>query len=194
MCCVDTKNEKRTRRKYTDGLPDTAKFKSGGVKKLIVLGVFPDAKEEPELLEEFFQKLNLEPGSFLFCADLKLINIVLGLGTHASKHPSPFCDWEKNTENPCNLRTFEEIREKLRQWIEAGSDPKTAMDFNNCIREPLSIFPGSGAVILFHSLSCISRWVSNKLYAELESIFPETREWAEKLHVVKEDYYKKFEG
>ena len=70
------------------------------------------------------------------------------------------------------------------------------MDFNNCIREPLSIFPDSGAVILFIPFPQlhIKMGVVNKLYAELESIFPETRELAEKLHVVKEDYYKKFEG
>ena len=119
------------------------------MKKLILLGVLPDAKEEPELLEKFFQKLNLKPGSFHFCGDLKLINIVLGLGTHASKHPSPFCDWEKNTDKPCKLRTLEGIRENFRQWLEAGADPKDAMKFYNCIREPLCIFPESGLVIVW---------------------------------------------
>ena len=161
-----------------------------------MLGVFPDAKEEPQLLEEFFENLNLKPGTFLFCADLKLINIVLGLGTHSSTHPSPFCDLEKNTEKSCKLRTLEGIRENLRQWIEAGSDPKLAMDFHNCIREPLCIFPESGLVIVLIPLPQlhIKMGIVNKLHTELESIFPETRKWAEKLHVVKEDYYKKFEG
>lgn len=148
------------------------------------------------MLEDFFEKLNLTPGSFVLCGDLKIINIILGLGTHASKHPSPYCDWEKNTEKPCNLRTVEGIREKFRKWQEAGSDRKNAMDFENCIREPLCILPESGLVIVLIPLPQlhIKMGVVNKLYSELESIFPNTREWAKELHVVKEDYFKKFEG
>lgn len=188
--------KKAKRRKYSDGLVGGARFRNNGVKKLMVLGVLPGAKEEPAVVENMFDKLALTPGSFQFCPDLKLANLTVGIGTHSSKHPSPFCDWEKNTEKPCTLRTFEGIRENFKNWKKNGSDKKTAMQYQNCIRSPSKIFPKIGVVIYFVALVQlhIMMGVCNKLYSELEKQFPEVCQWANKIHVLKEDYHKQFEG
>lgn len=173
-----------------------SKFKASGVKKLLLLGVAPEMKEKPELLEGFFENLNLTPGSFTFCPDLKLANLLVGIGSHSSKHPSAFCNWEKNTEKPCTLRTFEGIHSNYRKWKKAGSDPKTAKDFENCVRKPSRIFPKKGNVISYIALVALHIFmgVVNKLYSELESEFPQACEWPKKLHLMKEEYFGKFEG
>lgn len=194
MICIE--EEKEPRRKYYNGLTSTPKFKNGGVKKVLVLGVIPEGKEEPEILEDFLSKLNLEPGSFQFCPDLKLINIAVGIGTHASTHPSPFCDWIKNSRQKCNLRTFESIIKNCKAWKKAGAKSSDAKKFQNCIRFPLKIFPKTGLVILYIPLPQlhIKMGVVNKLFKELEREFPQAIQWAQQIHVVKEDYHKQFEG
>lgn len=186
----------RVRRKYEDGLSATPKFKSGGVKKVMVLGVFPEAKEEPTLLEKFLQEINLPPGSFQFCADLKLINLALGLMSHSSKFPCPFCRWPRNTLAVGEFRTFEGIRSHFLAWEKAGGNPDKAKDFFNCVRKPLSVFPLEGLVLHFvpPPQLHIKMGVTNKLFTHLEGVFPQANEWALLTHVVKEDYHKQFEG
>lgn len=189
-------SSKPTRRKYADGLSGGSKFKNTGVKKCFVVGVAPDLKEEFDLLEDFFENLNLPPVEFQFCPDLKMANLATGLGPHSSKHPSPFCDWERNTENPCNLRTFEGNRQNYEAWKKDGSDPKRAKEFFNCVRAPWKIFPKIGRVIDFIVLMALHIFlgVFNKLYFEMEKEFPQAKRWPQRIHVVAEDYFGKFEG
>ena len=193
---LDPETQKKRRRTYKQGLSDTPNFKSGGVKKVIVVGVLPEAKEEHSLLENFLQKINLQPGTFQFCADLKLINIAVGIMSHSSKHPCPFCKWVKNTQSTAKLRTFEGILEHFEAWERDGAQKEKAKHFFNCVRKPLSIFPKKGYVldVIPTPQLHLKMGVTNKLFSGLEEVFPQANEWAVLIHVTKEDYHKQFEG
>ena len=113
-------------------------------------------------------KLNLEPGSFLLCADLKVINIALNLMSHSSRHPCPYYNWVKGSSatEPDEARTFEGIRLNFETWVrETGGDRDKLKEYFNCQGPPLPIFPSVGLVSDFIPLSelHIMMGVTNKL-------------------------------
>ena len=116
----------------------------------------------------FDNKLNLEPGSFLLCADLKVINIALNLMSHSSRHPCPYCNWVKGSiaTEPDEARTFEGIRLNFETWVrETGGDRDKLKEYFNCQGPSLPIFPSVGLVSDFIPLSelHIMMGVTNKL-------------------------------
>ena len=77
------------RRKYSDGL-DVGKFgNNNGVNRVQILSLSTDSKENFDKIKFMLDKLDLRPGSFLLCADLKVINISLNIMTHSARHPCP---------------------------------------------------------------------------------------------------------
>ena len=95
--------------------------------KLLVIGLAEDMKENRENLDELLKLLELGDEKFHLSADLKLINLLLGISTHSSTHPCPHCKWRRNTFGKGDLRTFEEIREFYIAWQDSG---KTATSLN----------------------------------------------------------------
>ena len=97
-----------------------------------------------------WSKVNLAPGSFSPCCDLKVVNIALGLMSHSSLHPCPWCHWVKGSrdlDKQWELRTFEGIRHWQERWVqETGCDPKQCKKYFNCKELPLPIFPDVGLV------------------------------------------------
>ena len=97
-----------------------------------------------------WSKINLAPGSFSPCCDLKVINIALGLMTHSSLHPCPWCHWSKGSRDmdmAWELRTFQGIRQWYERWSqETGCEPKHCKKYFNCQEVPLSMFPDNGFV------------------------------------------------
>jgi hypothetical protein len=189
----------RKRRRYSDGLGTSEKFKNNGVKKVMLLLVAPDAKEEQKTVGDFLLKLNLERNTFQFNVDLKLANIASGIGTHSSRHPSPFCNWRKNSHDRCtseDFRTFQSIHKNNAAWLKSGGRKSDVKDYMNCTGLPLSIFPEYGRVIDYIPLPQlhIKMGVVNKLFEEMERVFPEAIQWPQKLHLVREDYHQQFEG
>ena len=69
-------------------------------------------------------------------ADLKIDNLVLGIGNHASSHSSYICDaknpFEKGQDWPKGeIRTLGNIRKNVIAWRNSGSEPAKAKDFKN---------------------------------------------------------------
>ena len=68
--------------------------------------------------------------------DLKMGNIVLGLQSHSSSYPCHICDaknpkkpgvdWDEVDDDKVKLRTLGSIRDNVRKWRDAGSDPNKA--------------------------------------------------------------------
>lgn len=199
--CVSEKTPRRKiRRKYSEGLhPSSDKFKNTGVKKVLLLVVAPGAKEEHCTIDSLLEKLNLERETYKVVPDLKLANIAVGVGTHSSTYPQAICGWRKGSLKRCtekDLRTFQDIRKNHFAWVEAGEKQNDAKNFMNCIKEPLKIFPKYGRVIdvVLLAVLHIKMGVTNTMEQKLEYVFPPAMKWPKKLHLVREDYHKQFEG
>ena len=71
-------------------------------------------------MKVLFKLTNIDKVAFKLSEDLKLINIVLGIGTHSSKHPCPYGEcyrdddgfWVKGQD-----RTIRNILEHHSKWM-----------------------------------------------------------------------------
>jgi len=188
-------NGERSRRLY--GLGSSQHFSNNGVKRLLLLAVVPESKEDYDILAKFLANLNLEPGLFHLCADLKVINISVGIMSHSARYPCPFCHWQKDSKMPSDtMRSFEGIREWHKKWNDSGAKPDKLKYFYNCRNDPMGIFPETGRVIDHIPLPelHIMLGVTNKLFEEMIKVYPDGIQWAQKLNLVKEAYHHSFEG
>ena len=87
------------RRKYSDGicLKDS---KNTSVNKLLILAIVPGLPEKYEHISRLFDILKLdqleeEYYKIRYAADLKMINLLLGLMAHSSAHPCSWCTIDK---------------------------------------------------------------------------------------------------
>ena len=75
------------------------KFKDFGVRKVFILAIVPKTPETYRNMRVIIQKTQLNNlDKFLLVADLKLLNIILGLGTHSSRYPCPYGQCFKNKD------------------------------------------------------------------------------------------------
>ena len=130
----ETSEPASKRRKYSDGLNIEKLSNNNGVNRVQILSISTDSDENYEKLKFMLGKLKLEPGSFLLCADLKVINISLGLQSHSARHPCPYCLWVKGSPaTDDSLRTFEGIRDHYGAWLEdTGGDRGKLKKYFNC--------------------------------------------------------------
>ena len=87
------------RRKFSDDFK-CQNAKNTSVKKLIILAIVPNVKESYENVHQIFQLLNFDKidkdyHKIRYAADLKMINILLGLMSHSSAHPCSWCTIDK---------------------------------------------------------------------------------------------------
>lgn len=187
----------RKRRTFGDDV--LGSFKDSGVKKIIILAISTNTSEDYTNLEKFTDALKLGSDNLapVLCADLKVINCVLGLMSCASKHPCPYCHWTSGakTQN-FEPRTFEGITNLQQKWKTSGGNPAKLKDFFNCRNVPVEFFPKEGIVLNYIPLSELHLLIGivNKLYRELLLVFPNATQWSAKLYLVKEQYFQAFEG
>ena len=87
------------RRKFSDEFK-CQNAKNTSVKKLIILAIVPNVSESYENVHQIFQLLNFDKidkdyHKIRYAADLKMINILLGLMSHSSAHPCSWCTIDK---------------------------------------------------------------------------------------------------
>jgi hypothetical protein len=76
---------------YKDGVRNNF-FQSGGVKKLILLAIVKDAKENYENVAKVIKKLGLDDIHYYAAFDFKLANIFFGIESCSSSHPCVYCE------------------------------------------------------------------------------------------------------
>ena len=98
-------------------------------------------------MRTFIRKTKLnELDKFVLVADLKLLNIILGLGIYSSKFPCPYGHCFKNKKGlwvKGIARTLQNILENCQKWRESGAVNDRRKEFYSCEEEPL-INPTSG--------------------------------------------------
>ena len=141
----------KTRQTYQDGLC-TNKFKDNGVRKLIILAIVQGVQETHYNMKVLFDLLGITKISFSACSDMKMANIVCGIGTCASKYPCYICKQPKlsfqeeifGDSQKYPLRTLGDVRKHAKAYQAkceaneaAGKAKPSAMDWYSCSSQPL---------------------------------------------------------
>ena len=93
----DTNNaHKKSKFSYRQGA-QSKNFQNGGVKKLIILAMAKDTKENYQNVSMIIKKLKLDNVKYYCIFDFKLANIFFGIESCSSSHPCVFC--EATSEN-----------------------------------------------------------------------------------------------
>ncbi|KAK6178470.1 hypothetical protein SNE40_013256 [Patella caerulea] len=141
----DTVVSDSKRMKYSEGA-FAKNFVDGGVKKLLLIGIVEQVKETYHNLECVLNLIGLDRIDFVCAFDLKLANAFLGIGTHSSTFPCPWCEVPKSSfsdpERVIEMRTLGSIRDNATMYQAAlvNHNRKTklsAADFKSCQNVPL---------------------------------------------------------
>ena len=117
---------------------------ANSVKDVVILSVTPDVKESYDNVYSMWEGVGMGEIENIvkLVADLKIYNIVLGIGCHSSSHPCYICNAKNPFEKGVNwpkggMRTLKSIRDNVTAWKNAGSKPAKAKDFKNCTNFPM---------------------------------------------------------
>ena len=189
LSILDTLEGENQRNKKTD-------MSKSGVKRCFVIATILDIGETYELIEKMIQLTNIESvfkkyGSsrVIFSSDLKLVNISLGIGSHASKFPCGFCYFQVTDESDEQFmeRTFEDIRERNQKWInETNSNVRKLKDskYMNCKDQPV-FNQISGKVLDWVAPSSLHLMLglTLRIYQALEKSYPRARDWLASINI-----------
>lgn len=160
------------------------------MKKLFILGLIEDSQENDENVLKLWSILDPEKLKFKIASDLKLINILCGLSTHASSHPCCYCMAHKsNLGVSGNYRSLGMCLQNFKNWKAEGIKKTNASKFNNCINPPIISGDEDDEIIyLIPSPELhIMIGVVNKLYTHmLEECQDCTLQWAKMCNVTRQ--------
>ena len=172
------------------------RVKDSGVKRVFVIGIVPKVSEYYVNVKRLWISIGIQAlqKKYTVATDLKLCNIILGMMSHSSCHPCAWCDVAK--ENLCKKgkqRTISNLMDLFWNWFESRRDKKDAKNYGNVIHPPIlsdddsnntpviSILPPPELHLLMGPV--------NKLYNELENVWPESKLWLKQCNVKKEAYH-----
>ena len=181
------------------GIGAGQKFIKSGVNKIFILAAAPKVLETYGNCKIFLDRVLTENVKYHFAADLKMTNICLGIMTHAALHPCPYCEGTKNKfEEQTKPRTLASIAENHQNWVNLSGKKATLKRYYNCSNNP---------ILKSHDMSTptldlvpppalhIKLGIVNKLYDELQKLFPSLDEWPKALFITTEEYHGQcFEG
>ena len=130
--------------------------KHGGVKQIITLFMGQKIPENYENVKRVLDCLNInieETVETTFSSDLKLINLMLGLQSHASSYCCPYCTILTRSEDaykvPGMSRSLKSIKEDYDGFLHAGGNPERhAKYFHSVIHAPLLMAPEDVEILL----------------------------------------------
>lgn len=114
---------------------------AGGVKGLVILAMVPSISETFSNVSTIFEEMNIPFNNTFLCTDLKLANLIVGVGTHSSTYPCCYCEGSpKDQWSTSPLRTFGRIRElqsRRNAAEEQGTESADPRFFKSVQHEPL---------------------------------------------------------
>ena len=126
---------KKKRAKYEDGFAPQD-FKLSGVKKLFLLLVSPTT-ERHNNMSSLLGLLGIDAFDFGFSCDLKMVLCLCGKQCASSKHCCPFCTGSAPWLGTYRSNTIGSLWNDYSAFLQAGSNIKKAMQFNNVVSPPL---------------------------------------------------------
>ena len=173
---------------------NNAQFRDSGVKRILILAAVLNGKEDYETIKAMFEKTRvieaLTDLPYCISSDLKMINIIIGIGAHSSTFPCAFCIWpigENEELGPWLLRTFESIQKNSLRWkSETNSDPRELKNYFNCRHDPLIL--GTENIIdrVVPSPLHLLLGITQKIVHSIEGVYPRTTEWLNEINVSKQ--------
>ena len=109
-----------------------------GVNRSIVLAYVEGVQENYENLRVVLELLQLDQLGFVISADLKLLNVYLGLSGHGGKFACYMCEGELGLESGV-LRTLSSLINNSLAYAAAGSTAADMMLYKNCVKPPLLV-------------------------------------------------------
>ncbi len=112
------------------------------MKKLFIIGLHQGVPETYFNMKTFLQEFGLNCITFCLSLDLKLSNILAGLGPHSSTYPCTWCEatvksMQQNVQ--AANRTFGRIQQQAQMLKKALSEKRKVepKHFFSCVEEPL---------------------------------------------------------
>ena len=123
---------------------DKGKRKYMGPKRSIILAAVMDVKESYNNMSVLIDLTKINEVEYALSLDLKLMNIILGITSHSSKHPCPYGECYKDNNGywiKGKDRTIKNITANQKRWIEKSGGDKgnraILKDYMNTEHEPL---------------------------------------------------------
>lgn len=186
---------------------DEGKNKLMGVKRGLLLAIVAKVPESYENMQTLMQLTNINEVEFKLSNDLKLVNIMIGIGTHSAKYPCPYgeCYKDEDTDEwvKGKYRTYRNIVENRETWQKKSrskkGNRKVLKKYKNCEFVPLVGSNDPDTPILYQipppPLHTILLGPVNHIIESLAKKYPGIVKVLEKLHIQKAKYHgKKFEG
>jgi hypothetical protein len=127
-----------------------------GVNRILILAHGQGWTETHNNLRAIVELMNFEEIEFSLAADLKLLNVILGLSSHSGTHACLFCEGLMNLE-PGKPRTFASLILNSANYIAAGSIKSTMADYKNCVKPCLIFVPDPSVevqCVLYRVVNC----------------------------------------
>lgn len=125
------------RQKYNDAV-DLKRFKDSGVNKLFLIGLTEFSEENHHNISVLWNLLQLKDFEGKITADLKLLNIFIGLMTHSSSYPCTWCIAHKDDLKTLGiLRTIGSCIDNFEAWQKRGGKKEDCKNFKCCSNIPI---------------------------------------------------------
>ena len=121
---------------YSDG-PLPKLFKESSVLRLMLVAVLPFVSETYEATKAMLQQINLQRLEHTMSIDMKMQRIICGKAAGNPTHGCVYCSAARPYLTPGSLYTLADLKEKYRQYLDAGEDKKKQRNFDNVVNEPL---------------------------------------------------------
>jgi len=190
--------------KYSEGIGSRNRFKSTGVKKILILALAAKVPEGYYNCKKIIDLLQLnEQLSYKIAADLKLHNIIIGIQSHSSSFPCEYClepagFHDVNSVYP--LRTLNSIEKLALDWQRDCGKRSELKHYHNCEFPPAISGNEEGETEVLVKLPPPSLHLNmgafNHIFDELKKAHPNLKiDWSDKLHVYQQPYHgDTFEG
>ncbi|CAH0552516.1 unnamed protein product [Brassicogethes aeneus] len=133
MLCTEVKSQSKSQSKRPR-MVHGSNIKDTGVNKLFILALAANVQENHSNIFVLWTLLKIEKCYDTIAADLKLLNILLGIGPHSSMYPCLWCTANQHELDKISaLRTFENCKTNDLEWYKAGSNKKDAKEYFSCI-------------------------------------------------------------
>jgi len=166
-----------------------------GIKDIFIVAIGADMSECYANLKYLWHAVGLDRlrTKVMISADMKVINILLGLMSSGSCHPCPWCSvHRKDLENSGEPRTWGNLSTLFWSFYDSNEEKTGAKKYGNAIHP--SIVTGSSEqtvldVIPPPELHLLIGSVA-KVFTSLESASPETSaQWLRECHIQKDNYH-----
>ena len=143
---------KKSEPKSNKGSLKKSNFKKTGGKQILFLAVCPGVPENYNNVKVLLDRIKVQLlENYRLTGDLKIYNIVVGIGTAASKYPCAFCLSFRDKDGYwvlAELRTWSNCIQNYFNWQQNGGKKEDLMKYKNCSNVPM-IGPGTDEPVMW---------------------------------------------